>query len=176
MALGANGQNFILGKLNNAATKVTGLVGNVDGAATLRVTNPNTGTNDTALDLRVQAGEAPMRVNSNTRVDNLNADKLDGKDAGQIGVIGVERHALASANDSISPKRASVKCPEGTILVSNSGYVVGGYTGSSPNGETDVSLVSLDAFAGEAVATAWENDPTTANWTVVAVAQCASRP
>ncbi len=96
MALGANGQNFILGKLNNAATRVTGLVGNVNGAA-LRVTNPNAGTNDTALDLRVQAGEAPMRVNSTARVANLNAatagradsaanadnaDKLDGKDSG----------------------------------------------------------------------------------------------
>jgi hypothetical protein len=73
MAFGANGQNFILGKLNNAATRVTGLVGNVDGAAALRVTNPNAGTNDTALDLRVQAGEAPMKVDSATRVANLNA-------------------------------------------------------------------------------------------------------
>ena len=73
MAFGANGQNFILGKLNNAATSVTGLVGNVDGGPALRVTNPNAGTNDTALDLRVQAGEAPMKVNSTTRVANLNA-------------------------------------------------------------------------------------------------------
>ena len=78
--MGANGNNFVLGVLNNAATKVTGLVGNVDGAAALRVTNPNSGTNDTALDLRVQAGEAPMKVNSPTKVANLNADKLDGKD------------------------------------------------------------------------------------------------
>ena len=69
-----------------------------------------------------------------------------------------------------------MKCPEGTVLVGNSGYVLGGNAGSSPNGETDVSLVTLDAFAGEAVATAWENDATPANWTVVAVAQCATRP
>ena len=73
MAFGANGQNFILGKLKNTATSVTGLVGNVDGGAALRVTNPNAGANDTALDLRVQAGEAPMRVNSTTRVAKLNA-------------------------------------------------------------------------------------------------------
>ena len=65
-----------------------------------------------------------------------------------------ERHPVASANDSASPKRASVKCPEGTVLVGNSGYVVGGNTGSFPDGETDVSLVTLDVFAGEAVATA----------------------
>jgi hypothetical protein len=84
MAFGANGQNFILGKLNNAATSVTGLVGTVDGGAALRVTNPNSGTNDTALDLRVQAGEAPMRVNSAAKVANLNADKLDGLEPSQI--------------------------------------------------------------------------------------------
>ncbi len=71
-ALGANGQNFILGKLNNAATSVTGLVGNVNGAA-MKVSNPNAGADDTALSLSVQAGEAPMRVNSGVRVANLNA-------------------------------------------------------------------------------------------------------
>ncbi len=87
-AMGANGQNFILGKLNNAATAVTGLVGNVDGGAALRVTNPNSGANDTALDLRVQAGEAPMRVNSAGKVANLNADTLDGKDSSAFVVTG----------------------------------------------------------------------------------------
>ena len=88
-AMGANGQNFILGKATNAATKVTGLVGNVDGGAALRVTNPNTGTNDTALDLRVQNGEAPMMVNSAGKVANLNADQLDGEDS--AGFLSSER-------------------------------------------------------------------------------------
>jgi hypothetical protein len=50
----------------------------------VRVTNPNTGTNDTALDLRVQAGEAPMTVNSAKKVTNLNADTVDGLDSTQL--------------------------------------------------------------------------------------------
>ncbi len=115
MALGADGQNFVLGSLNNAATKVTGLVGNVDGAAALRVTNPNTGTNDTALDLRVQAGETPMRVNSAAKVANLNADKLDGRDFSAFG-----------ANQVIGgvgplPKEGTFTSKGGTLILSASG-------------------------------------------------------
>lgn len=100
-ALGANGQAWILGK-NNVATAITRLAGaaGVDGPM-LQLINNDGGTNDTALALNVQAGEAPMKVNSNARVANLNAatagradsadsadtainaqnaDKLDGQD------------------------------------------------------------------------------------------------
>ena len=76
-ALAANGQPFLLGRATNAATALTKLTGNVDGAA-MRVQNTNTGTNDTALSLGVQEGEAPMRVNSSAKVTNLNADEVDG--------------------------------------------------------------------------------------------------
>ena len=44
----------------------------------LRVTNNDAGSDDTALDLNVQSGEPPMAVNSQTKVTNLNADRLDG--------------------------------------------------------------------------------------------------
>jgi len=47
----------------------------------MRVINTNAGANDTALSLQAQAGEVPMKVNSATRVTNLNADKLDGLDS-----------------------------------------------------------------------------------------------
>jgi hypothetical protein len=79
-AFAANGNNFVLGVLDNTATAVTRLVGNVDGSA-LRVVNNNVDADDTAVDLRVQAGEAPMRVNSSAKVDTLNADLLDGHDS-----------------------------------------------------------------------------------------------
>ena len=79
-AFAANGNPFILGKAKNTATKVTGLIGKVASAAALKVTNPNGGP---ALDLRVNPGVAPMKVNSSTRVDNLNADQLDGQDSSQ---------------------------------------------------------------------------------------------
>ncbi len=92
-AFGANGQAWILGQ-SNVATAITKLAGTagVDGPM-LQLINNNEGTNDTALALNVQAGEAPMRVNSRTRVANLNAasagradsaanaDQLDGKDS-----------------------------------------------------------------------------------------------
>ena len=79
MALGANGQPFILGE-NNAATALTRLTGNVDASA-MQIVNNNAGADDSALTLSVQQGETPMRVNSSTRVPNLNADRLDGKHA-----------------------------------------------------------------------------------------------
>lgn len=82
-ALGANGGNFILGK-SNTATLLTKLTGNVNGSA-MQIINNNPGADDTALNLQVQSGESPMRVNSDRVVANLNADKLDGVDGAQVG-------------------------------------------------------------------------------------------
>jgi len=77
-AFGANGANFILGSLNNTATAITKLTGTVGGGPALQVSNPSTTTGATALDLRVATGKAPMKVNSQTKVTNLNSDKVDG--------------------------------------------------------------------------------------------------
>lgn len=87
-AFGATGGTFILGK-TNVATLITRLAGpdGVNGAM-FEVQNINTGADDTALSLKVQAGEAPMRVNSDEVVTNLNADTVDGKHAADIGVNG----------------------------------------------------------------------------------------
>jgi hypothetical protein len=79
-AFGANGGNFILGSLNNSATAITKLTGNVNGPA-MQVVNNNADLNDTALSLLVDKGEEPIRVNSAGKVTNLNADKVDGKDS-----------------------------------------------------------------------------------------------
>jgi hypothetical protein len=78
MAFAGNGDPWILGQLNSA-TAITRLAGSggVDGPM-LVVTNNDAGSDDTALDLNVQSGEPPMTVNSQTRVGNLNADRLDG--------------------------------------------------------------------------------------------------
>jgi hypothetical protein len=99
---------------NNLTTALTTLTGNVNGSA-LQVVNTNAGTNDTALNLSVQSGEAPMRVNSQTRVANLNAalagqadsaasaafasnaansDKLDGKDSSELPGTVVQTKAI----------------------------------------------------------------------------------
>ncbi|MDQ4127241.1 MAG: hypothetical protein M3151_04710, partial [Actinomycetota bacterium] len=75
---------FILGQ-NNVATLITRLAGpeGVNGVM-FEVQNNNADANDTALSLKVQPGEPPMKVNSSQTVANLtadNADKLGGKPA-----------------------------------------------------------------------------------------------
>lgn len=75
VVLAAPGGPLKLGRNNAAGTRATTLVSNLAGSV-LRLTNNGSGP---ALDLRVQAGAAPLLVNSSDLVDNLNADLLDGK-------------------------------------------------------------------------------------------------
>ena len=82
MALAATGGNFILGQPNSASS-TTSLTAPVAGKG-LQVNNNSTGTGATALGLNVASGHAPLTVNSGTKVANLNADKLDGKDSTQF--------------------------------------------------------------------------------------------
>lgn len=70
------GDPFKLGK-SNTINRLTALVGSTADAM-LKVDNNGAGT---ALDLRVEPGKAPMKVNSDTQVANLNSDRLDGKTA-----------------------------------------------------------------------------------------------
>ncbi len=75
----APGDPFRLGK-SNAINKLSTLVGSTANSM-LRIDNNGTGT---ALDLRVEPGNAPMTVDSDERVDNLNADRLDGNDSSKF--------------------------------------------------------------------------------------------
>ncbi len=70
---------FNLGVTNtvNAITTLKGVVG----GPSLRIDNDSTGTGVTALQLLVEPGKPPMKVNSGVKVINLNADKVDGKNA-----------------------------------------------------------------------------------------------
>jgi hypothetical protein len=67
------GDPLNLGK-GNKINKLTSLAGRATGAMFM-IDNNGTGP---ALDLKVEPGKAPMTVDSQTRVDNLNSDKLDG--------------------------------------------------------------------------------------------------
>lgn len=80
-AIAANGQPLIMGVLTNSATAVTRLTANIANPA-LQIINTN--TSGTALQLVTNANRPPMVVNSATKVTNLNADKLDGKDSSQL--------------------------------------------------------------------------------------------
>ena len=121
MALGANGQAWILGQ-NNAATAITKLAGaaGVDGPM-LQLINNNADTNDTALDLRVQAGEAPMSVNSDTKVANLNSDQLDGKDQSAFADVSELDAATVISRWSALPTQGTYTSEGGTLVVSAAG-------------------------------------------------------
>lgn len=106
-ALGANGQPFVLGKAANSASKATGLVGKIADTtkAALSVTNTRGGP---AVDLRVGNASvpaddvAPMKVNSNHLVANLNADRLDGRDASDIAEDARPFAASVNADGSLA--------------------------------------------------------------------------
>lgn len=99
-AVAANGGNFILGSLGNAATAITRLTGDVAGPS-LQIVNPNTGAGARALDLRVAAGKQPLTVNATAgKATNLNADKVDGQNAPLLMRVGADGD-LAS-NDTVA--------------------------------------------------------------------------
>jgi hypothetical protein len=143
-ALGANGQAWILGQ-PNVATAITSLggTGGVDGPM-VRLTNSDADANDTALDLRVQSGEAPMRVNSERRVANLNADQLDGVDSARfirwasIYERDLETTGGAGPNETAT---AAVGCDSGDTILSggftnmdNGTHLIGSFTGAGTGG------------------------------------------
>jgi len=74
------GATFNRGRTNpvNAVSKLVGSVA----APSLQIDNNSANTSATALELQVEAGKPPMKVNSQAKVAFLNADKIDGQDAG----------------------------------------------------------------------------------------------
>jgi hypothetical protein len=78
------GANFTLGQTNtvNAQSILTGDAGS---AAQLKVENTGGGS---ALAFTVNSGVTPFKVNSTTKVTNLNADLLDGLDSGKLWKLG----------------------------------------------------------------------------------------
>jgi len=71
--------NFKLNKANGVATALTALVSNAAGPALTLVTD-STDSNATPLKLQTQDpnSQAPMQVDSDTKVANLNSDEVDG--------------------------------------------------------------------------------------------------
>jgi hypothetical protein len=86
MSYAATGGNFILGQSNSASSTTSLTRTGANAGKGLQVTNTSTGAGATALGLSVASGHPPFTVNSGTKVTNLNADKLDGKDS--TGFIG----------------------------------------------------------------------------------------
>jgi hypothetical protein len=108
----ANGGAFILGVINGA-TQRTFLGANFNGSA-LQVNNISTSLADTELLLTAAAGHPPMKVNTITKVVNLNADYIDGLDS--VALTGcttcptisrLAREARRSTYHSIDPYSSS---------------------------------------------------------------------
>ncbi len=95
------GDPFKLGR-TNTIDEMSTLVGSASGAL-LKVDNEGDGP---ALDLRVESGEAPMKVDSSSKVTSLNADKLDGNDASAF--LGADDQATSATNaDEVDSKDAN---------------------------------------------------------------------
>jgi hypothetical protein len=75
----------------------------------------------------------------------------------------------ASALNSASPKTRTAPCPAGKRLTGTGARIDGG------GSEVALNDLTPDATPGSTTATAFEEDPTTANWRVTAFAICATR-
>jgi hypothetical protein len=169
-----SGDPFKLGRLNSidALTRIVGSVNN----AMLRIGNDSSGPSATALELRVEPGQPPMKVDSDTKVSELNADEVDGKSASEISVNGLETISSNSVNSSTSPQIAIARCPTGKVVVGSGAELDGNSSGLPPDGETDVVLDEIVPSSTRVTVTAYEDEPTNANWDVTAYALCATAP
>ncbi len=142
------GDPFKLGRVN-AVDRLTTLIGNAPGAM-LRVDNDGFGT---ALDLRVGASSAaptakvvaPMTVDSQAKVANLNADEVDGMDSARFMRNFAHRIVTRSPSDSSTPKDVTASCPEGERAVSGGASIERPEIGTQepPPAEFPVALQSL---------------------------------
>ncbi len=94
-------KTFKFNKANLVGTALTMLVSNADGPV-LTLDTDSTGSSATPLKLQTQtSSQAPMQVNSDTKVDNLNADKLDGMEASELQ--GGSIASITTINSPVGP-------------------------------------------------------------------------
>jgi hypothetical protein len=106
----------------NAITK---LVGSVAGPS-LQIDNNSADANATALDLQVESGRAPMKVNSSAKVANLNSDKLDNLDASAFVRSTYQKSLSTEGSGERLGRFASVSCDAGDFVL------CGGYASVDP--------------------------------------------
>lgn len=109
------GDPFRLGQLNVLDGATTILSGTQTNGAMLEIGNSSSEFDDPALRLRVQAGRPPLEVSAGAgKATNLDADKLDGKDASEFAngingkaldantLDGLDSTAFASGSNGIA--------------------------------------------------------------------------
>ena len=148
------GDPFKLGK-TNTINRITQLVGANPNNALLRIDNNSTGASATALDLQVEAGKPPMRVNSTTEVQGLNVDSLDGKNSSDF-VLDTQTDQFFSGDtytvrrDEVGPgggqgRLLVVTCDPGDKVLGGGGGVV--LTPSTPADTGAVTFSRPDGIA-----------------------------
>jgi hypothetical protein len=134
----------------------------------------NKGGAGPALSLKVDSGP-PLAVNSSTRVDKLNADELDGKDAAGIGVNGLQRVEVESPSNNTSPKQITASCPDGKVLVGTGFDIFGGKRNlNTGNAKTDIVIDFVIPGSTSVTVAAYEEEEPLEDWSVKAIAICAT--
>jgi hypothetical protein len=132
------GATFNLGK-KNTVNRLSQLVGSTDNALLRIDNNNNAGTNATALDLQVEPGLTPMKVNSSTQVSNLNADLVDGRSASSF--VANSTYRLGQGQE-----RAGTVLGDGSKVLSQS-CLAGDRLLSGGPASVNVNSDVLDSFA-----------------------------
>ena len=124
-----------LGKINtvNAVSK---MVGSVAGPS-LSIDNNSTNATATALDLQVEPGKTPMKVNSGTKISNINVDQVDGRSANQLTRVAFAQN---------SPRRTERDTTlETSITAPTAGFLlINATTNVTQNGSNVIGLISVD--------------------------------
>jgi hypothetical protein len=136
------GARFDLGK-TNTANEISELVGSVAGPS-LQIDNNSSGAAATALDLKVEAGKPPMTVDSQARVNNLNADRLDGFDSSELPGTVKDIARFAGVVPAIQGNSSNLVFvgPTTTVTVDGDNRLVG--AASAPLGLTTSSTQTAD--------------------------------
>lgn len=120
---------FNLGKTNtvNAITRLTGSVA----GSSLQIFNNSTDTAATALELRVASGKPPLKVNSTTKVANLNADSLDDRDVTELAPILRAQQDSSNSGQRVTGttevNSVAIQAPvDGVLMISGTAYVNSG--------------------------------------------------
>ena len=109
------GAIFNLGT-GNSVNASTGISGSTN-ANMLGVKNVNTGANAGGIGISVASGKPPLKVNSSTKVSNLNADLLDGKHSSAFQAP----LSVTVVTSAISNVGGFAQCPSG-YKVTGGGY------------------------------------------------------
>lgn len=192
------GDPFKLGQ-NNRVDRLTTLASALAGPV-LRVDNDGPGP---ALDLRVGAPAAapatktvaPMKVDSQARVLNLNSDELDGKSAPDFLPTGGKAAdsdkldgldstqfmgAFAGRNDAFTSEYNSTQQKTVDVQCLNNGVVVDGFAQIYPNSAQSpipVALQTVGSVGDEMFrATASEMTPYDGNWGISVSVLCVKSP